>query len=92
MLCQEMHSEVRRFAEGEMVLSFPGGWVGCDDNLGCWDVSVGKVELKQDWFGLVWVGRGDWTGLDRTDWFVKGGRRSQAGWSRRSKAGQGRAG
>ena len=57
--------------------------VGCDDDLGR-GVSVGKVELKQDWIGLDWVG---WTGLDRTDWFVKGGRRSQAGWGR---AGQGR--
>lgn len=50
--------------------------VGCDDDLG-WDVLVGKVELKQDWFGLVLVGL-DWTGwagLDRTDWIVKGGRK-----------------
>lgn len=60
--------------------------MGCDDDLG-WDVSVGEVELKQDWFGLVWVVGLDWAGLNRTDWFVKGGRWSQTGWSR---AGQGR--
>jgi hypothetical protein len=45
------------------VLSSSQEVVGCDDDLG-WDVSVGKVELKQDWFGLVWVGL-DRAGLDR---------------------------
>lgn len=85
MLCvQDVHSGVRRCAEVEVVSSFQEV-VGCDDDLG-WDVSVGKVELKQDWFGLVWVGLG-WAGLDRTDWIVKGGR-SQAG----RQAGRGRAG
>lgn len=70
-----------------MVLSFQEV-AGCDDDLG-WDVSVGKVELKQDWFGLVWVGL-DWAGLDRTDWFVKGGRRLQvAGGLEQSRIGQG---
>lgn len=57
--------------------------MGCDDVLG-WDVSVGKVELKQDWFGLVWVGL-DWAGPDR----LVCERRSQvAGWL--AGAGQGR--
>lgn len=59
-----------------MVLSFQEV-VRCDDGPG-WDVSVGKVESKQDWFGL------NWTGPNRS-WFVKGGRRQAV-------AGQGRAG
>lgn len=52
-------------------------------------MSVGKVELKQDWFGLVWVGRGlGWAGPDR----LVCERRSQvAGWleqTEQSRAGQ----
>lgn len=80
-----MHSGVRRYAKVEVVSSFQEV-VGCDDDLG-WDVSVGKVELKQDWFGLVWVGL-DWAGLDRTDWIVKGGRRTLAGRLEQGRAGQ----
>jgi hypothetical protein len=58
--------------------------VGCDDDRG-WDLSVGKVELKQDWGGLAlgwpgtWIDWG-WTGLtELTDWIVKGGRRAGQG-------------
>lgn len=82
-----MHSGVRRCAEVEVMSRFQEV-VGCDDDLG-WDVSVGKVELKQDWFGLVWVGL-DWAGLDRTDWTVKGGRRVALRLGR--QAGSGRMG
>lgn len=64
MLCQEMHSEVRRFAEGEVVLSFPGG--GWDATitlvLGCVG-RQGGVEAGLVWVGLGWTGTGlGWTG------------------------------